>query len=96
MEEINEICELYLDPRVLCSGQLVITAGNFLPLAIDLEVLNSVEFTVDEILEMLKELSKKFSACGANSGNNHAVLRPYKDSRFSYIAEKLKKPSIDC
>jgi hypothetical protein len=91
MEKINEICELYLDPRIICSGQPVIPAGSFEDLSLHLSKLEDVDFSYEDVLTILEELTKKFSACGGNSGGRLAVLRRYKDSGFNYIAEKLKK-----
>ena len=41
-------------------------------------------------MEVLLELSKRFSACGANRGGNQAVLRSYKLSGFAYVAVAIE------
>jgi hypothetical protein len=90
IQEIKEICDLYLDPRILCAGQHVITSGSFSDLALHLSKIETVILNYDQLMEVLLELSRRFSACGANSGGNQAVLRSYKLSGFAYVAVAIE------
>lgn len=89
---ILEVIALKQDPMHICAGQPVIPNSNFEALAIELVTFNDVHKTVEEIVELFKEESKRFSACGANNSGRFGVLRKNPKTGWQYIVDLIKKP----
>lgn len=86
-----EIFEWYVNPLELCSGHAVIGNPNFLPLAEALKEEDSaLPATVEEIVEIFTEQSKRFSACGANNSDKYGVLRKSSTTGWQYLLDAIQ------
>lgn len=77
------------DPMQLCAGQPVIPAANFALLAKDAITFKQVKKTEEEIIDILKEQSKRFAACGANFSDRLGVVRKNPDTGWQYIVDLI-------
>lgn len=91
MEELTilETIAWAQDPTNFCAGHPVIPASNFEELALDLIEYSNVTKTQEEIIEILKNQSKRFAACGANHSDRFGVIRKNPESGWQYIVDLI-------
>tara|TARA_R110000772_G_scaffold182375_2_gene293633 strand:+ start:3537 stop:3821 length:285 start_codon:yes stop_codon:yes gene_type:complete len=87
---ILEMIALKQDPLALCAGQPVIPKANFEDLATELVDFPNVHKTIEEIVELFDEESKRFSACGANNSDRWGVLRKNPKTGWQYIVDLIE------
>jgi hypothetical protein len=89
MEELTllqtiEWCE---DPIQICAGQPIIPASKFEELANEMVAYPEVLRSAEEIVAILKDQTKRFSACGANQADRFGVIRKNKVNGWQYIVD---------
>lgn len=85
----QECIEWAQDPIQECAGQPIIPASNFDSLAVSLANQSDIDKTAEEILDIFREQSKRFTACGANLADRFAVLRKNKENGWQYLIDLL-------
>ena len=84
---IQEAIEWSEDRTYMCAGSPVVPAAKFTELAIELATYSEVPKTVAEIVDIFKEQSKRFSACGGNDADRFGVIRRNPKSGWKYIVD---------
>jgi hypothetical protein len=79
------------DRIYLCAGQPVIPASNFETLSVDLAAYPEVHKTAEDIYNLLREETKRFTACGANHSDRFGVLRKNPKGGWQYIVDLITK-----
>jgi hypothetical protein len=91
MEELTllETIEWAQHPFEICAGQPIIQAANFESLSNDLSSFKEVTLTSAEILAVLIEQSKRFTACGGNNAevSRFGVVRKMPKSGWKYLID---------
>jgi hypothetical protein len=78
-------------PSDTCADQPIIPAYNFAELATDISTYDEVVLTVEEIEEVFRVQSMRFSACGANNSDpeRYAVLRKNPKTGWNYLRDLI-------
>lgn len=80
-------------PTAKCVGQHVIPASNFESLSESIAANEESKMTAEEVLSLLQEQSKRFSACGGNNSDSErfAVVRKNPKNGWKYLVDMIKK-----
>ena len=92
--ELTDIFNWRQSPLMTCAGCPVILGTEFPNLAIDVAELPYITLASNEIEVFFWQQSKRFSACGANSGDDYAVLRKNPNTGWNYLVDKLVRNDI--
>ena len=88
---ISGICDMLIDPRMICAGNPVIPYSNFTKLATMIEENVVVGLSAASIEEVLRDVAKNYTACGANFGEKQGVLGKSALSGWKRVEAAIKK-----
>jgi len=79
------------DPLQECAGQPVIAQHSFESLATELVEYTEITYTADELVALFFEISKKYTACGANNNEKYAIIRKNPEKGWTKIVAQVQE-----
>lgn len=94
MEKLFEILDSFIDPQQECAGGKIIPVYKIEEMASQLIIelqLQSIDITLEEVIQILQVDSLRFANCGGNVGEKYGVIRKHTFNGWKKLCNKLTK-----